>query len=144
MLDKRGVSQLMIMAFLFLCVVAALSFVTLAKNDEAVPTSQQDLLRVETRLNQLEQRVYTIETSIRTLEQQARLSNTSPRSGNDDEIRLVRSEVDLLQRRLEDVECGLAKVDERTLSPAMRVTRRRPGTNDPCRANFETPISISR
>jgi len=107
---------------------------------ESVPLTQQDVIRLETRLNQMEQRFYTLESSVRSLEQQSRASGGGLRNGSDDEVRLLRSEVDLLQRRLADVECGLAKVDERTLTPAMRAARRRAAGDDPCRLNFDSPL----
>ena len=107
-----------------------------------VPLTQQDVIRLETRLNQMEQRFYTLESSIRSLEQQSRVSGGGLRNGSDDEVRLLRSEIDLLQRRLTDVECGLAKVDERTLTPAARATRRRAAGDDPCRLNFDSPLRI--
>ena len=109
---------------------------------ESIPLSQQDVLRIETRLNQMEQRFYTLESSVRSLEQQSRVSSGGLRNGSDDEVRLLRSEIDLLQRRLADVECGLAKVDERTLTPAMRTTRRRSAGDDPCRLNFDSPLRL--
>ena len=107
-----------------------------------VPLTQQDVIRLETRLNQMEQRFYTLESSVRSLEQQSRVSGGGLRNGSDDEVRLLRSEIDLLQRRLTDVECGLAKVDERTLTPATRATRRRVAGDDPCRLNFDSPLRI--
>jgi len=107
-----------------------------------VPLTQQDVIRLETRLNQMEQRFYTLESSVRSLEQQARASGGGLRNGGDDEVRLLRSEIDLLQRRLTDVECGLAKVDERTLTPAMRATRKRAAGDDPCRLNFDSPLRV--
>jgi len=109
---------------------------------ESIPLTQQDVIRLETRLNQMEQRFYTLESSVRSLEQQSRVSGAGLRNGSDDEVRLLRSEIDLLQRRLADVECGLAKVDERTLAPATRATRRRAAGDDPCRLNFDSPLRI--
>jgi hypothetical protein len=37
-------------------------------------------------------------------------------------------------------ECGIAKLDERTLTPAARDARRKAVGNDPCRLNFELPL----
>ena len=123
--------------------VATIGAASLARTRaESIPLSQQDILRLETRLNQMEQRFYTLESSVRSLEQQARVSSGGLRNASDDEVRLLRSEIDLLQRRLTDVECGLAKVDERTLSPAMRATRRRAAGDDPCRLNFDAPLRL--
>jgi len=103
---------------------------------------------LERRINQLEQRFYTIETSINRLEQQASLSNRSsimqPGASSTD-VTLLRSEVEALQRRLSEIECGLAKLDERTLSTAARDARKRSGvaSTDPCRSNPEIPLRLS-
>jgi len=108
----------------------------------------QDNTMLERRINQLEQRFYTIETSITRLEQQASLSSrpsiTQP-AASDTEVTLLRSEVEALQRRLSETECGLAKLDERTLAPATRDARKRSGVSstDPCRLNPETPLRLS-
>jgi hypothetical protein len=100
---------------------------------------QQDVIRLENRLTQLEQRMYSIETSIRTLEQQSRLSSVSSRNVSPEEIAVMHSEIQTLQRRIVVDECGLAKLDERTLTPA----RRRAGaTSDPCRLNFDAPLRL--
>jgi hypothetical protein len=101
--------------------------------------------RIESRLNQLEQRIYSIESSIRGLEQQSRLSGvTAGRSARDPEIGLLRTEVEALRLRLAEVECGLAKVDERTLTAAAREARRKSvgGAGDPCRLDADAPLRL--
>ena len=101
----------------------------------------QDAIRLETRINQLEQRLYTMETSIRSIEQQSRLAGAASRGGgvSADEFALVRAQLQALQVRVMEDECALAKLDERTLAPA----RRKSGvTNDPCRANSEAPLRL--
>jgi peptidoglycan hydrolase CwlO-like protein len=103
----------------------------------------QDITRIESRLSQLEQRFYSIEMSIRSLEQQSRLSSiNAARNERDAEFALLRSEVQALQRRLAEAECGLAKIDERTLTPAAREARQRAkgGAVDPCRMNTNAPL----
>lgn len=103
----------------------------------------QDLNRIESRLNQVEQRFYTIEASIRGLEQQLRLSGIAAGSGaRDQEVGRLRAEVEALGRRLAEVECGLAKVDERTLAAAARQARR-PAAGDPCRHDAGAPLRLS-
>jgi hypothetical protein len=102
---------------------------------------QQDVIRLENRLTQVEQRIYSIETSVRTLEQQSRLSVGSSRTVTPEEVAQMHSEIQALQRRLIDDECGLAKLDERTLTPERR--RRAGATSDPCRLNFEAPLRIT-
>jgi hypothetical protein len=110
--------------------------------EAAAPT--QDVTRIESRLSQLEQRFYSIEVSIRGLEQQFRLSgNITGRTERDPEIALLRAEVDALRQRLAEVECGLTRVDERTLSAAAREARQKSAAGDPCRLNANAPLRLS-
>lgn len=105
----------------------------------------QDVIRIESRLSQLEQRFYSVEASIRGLEQQSRLSGLGAgRAARDPEVSLLRSDVEALGRRLAEAECALARVDERTLSAAAKRAREKsagvPG--DPCRLNVDTPVRL--
>jgi hypothetical protein len=105
----------------------------------------QDVIRIESRLSQLEQRFYSVEASIRGLEQQSRLSGvTGGRAARDPEVALLRSEVEALRLRLAEAECGLARVDERTLSVAAKQARVKSagGAGDPCRLNADTPVRL--
>ncbi len=104
------------------------------------PTPQQDVIRLENRLTQLEQRLFSIETGLRTLEQQSRIAGATSRGVSQDDLAVLRSEIQTLQRRLADDECGLAKLDERTLSPAAR--RKSGAGSDPCRVNVDTPLRL--
>lgn len=107
------------------------------------PTPQQDVIRLDNRITQLEQRLFSIETSLRTLEQQSRITSATARGISPEDVALLRSEIQILQRRLADDECALAKLDERTLPPAVREARRKSGTaNDPCRVNVDTPLRL--
>ena len=106
-------------------------------------TPQQDVIRLESRMNQLEQRFYSIESSIRTLEQQSRLAGANQRDLSQEDVARLRAEIQTLQLRLADDECALARLDERTLSPAMRASRQRSaGRTDPCRANADAPLRL--
>jgi hypothetical protein len=106
-------------------------------------TPQQDIIRLENRVNQMETRLYSIENSIRMLEQQSRLGGGSQRGLSVEDLARLRAEIQTLQVRLADDECGLARLDERTLTPAMRAARQKSaGRTDPCRANFETPLRL--
>lgn len=108
------------------------------------PAPQQDLIRLETRVNQLEQRLYSIDTSLRRIEQQSRIGGATSASVSQQEVELLRAQLQDLQLRLAEHECALAKLDERTLAPAMREARRKSGVrNDPCRANIDTPLRLS-
>jgi predicted nucleic acid-binding Zn-ribbon protein len=128
------------MKYVFLVSVLAFGLV-LAVRTSAGPAPQQDVIRLESRISQLEQRFYTVETSVRTLEQQSRLSGMNRGGGvTPDDITLLRSEIQRLQARIMEDECALARLDERTLSPTAREARQRAAGNDPCRANFELPL----
>lgn len=114
------------------------------RSEAAAPS--QDTIRIESRLSQLEQRIYSIETSIRGLQQQSRLADVNAgRAARDPEVGLLRSEMDTLRRQLAEVECGLARVDERTLTVAARAARRKTeaGAGDPCRLNADAPLRLS-
>jgi hypothetical protein len=124
-----------------LAVIAVTKFPSAARNN-LDPTPQQDIIRLETRVNQLEQRLYSIETNVRTLEQQSRLATA--RDAGQQEVVQLRAEVQRLQLRLSDYDCALAKLDERTLSPATREARRKSGVRtDGCRTNVDAPLRLS-
>lgn len=132
---------------LLLAGVAGLSLVTIftislaARNVAVVDPVPQDLIRLETRVNQLEQRLYSIDTSLRRIEQQSRIGAATSQTVTQQEVELLRAQLHALQLRVAEHECALAKLDERTLTPAMREARRKSGVrNDPCRANVDTPL----
>lgn len=129
---------------LLVCIVG-LGFLTVssAARTEFGPASQQDVIRLETRVNQLEQRLFSMDSNLRNLEQQLRLAVSTGRGGSAEDVARLRLELNALQQRLADHECALAKLDERTLTPAMRATRRKSGANDPCRLSVDTPLQLS-
>ena len=107
------------------------------------PQPYQDAIRLEQRINQLEQRLYAMETTLRNVEQQARLGGTTSRNLSQQEVALLTTQLQSLQLRLADYDCALAKLDERTLSPAMRDARRKSAAgSDPCRSNAESPLRL--
>lgn len=118
---------------------------------EPVAAGAQDSAYLEQRIRSVEQRLYSIQSSISRLEQQVIISQRSTpspaptQSARSPEIDLLRSEVEILQARVRELECGLAHIDERTLSAAAKVARRRTGAQeDPCRLNPETPVQNPR
>jgi uncharacterized protein YlxW (UPF0749 family) len=130
---------------LVLVCVMAVAVLTVFRSSAAAPAvePQQEVIRLETRINQLEQRLYGIETSLRTLEQQSRLGATRGGGVSAQDVALLQSQIQALQLRLADDECSLARLDERTLSPAMRNARRQAaGRTDPCRTNAESPLRL--
>jgi|SRR5215203_3040451 len=119
-----------------MCVVVVA--IVMATRTDAGPVPQQDVIRLESRMNQIEQRLYGIETSIRTLEQQSRLANAGPRDASRD-LEILRSALQTLESRIIQDECSLAKLDERTLASA---ARRRAGVTNPCRRNVDLPLLL--
>ena len=103
-------------------------------------TPPQDSIRLESRINQLETRLYTIEASIRSLEQRSAIASSSQRGSSQEDLVRLRADIQTLTLRLQENECALARLDERTLSPAMR---RKSGRPDPCRANPDAPLQLS-
>lgn len=106
----------------------------------------QDVSYLDRRVSILETRLGSIESSLRSLEQQA-LSQRPAASqpARDPESALFRSELEILKARLREVECGLAHIDERTLSASVREARKRMNAepNEPCRLNPEASVPIS-
>ena len=110
---------------------------------EYEPAAPQDAIRLETRINQLEQRLYMIETSVRTLEQQSRLGSAGSRGVSPEEVAALRAALQTLDLRLGDDECAIAKLDERTLTPAARAARLRSSPRtEPCRLSADTPVRL--
>ena len=115
-----------------------------ARSDDD-PMAAQDVIRLETRINQLEQRLYTMETSIRSIEQQSRIAGAASRGGgvSADEFARLIAQLQALQVRVMEDECALAKLDERTLSATQRDARRKSGAPiDPCRNSYEAPLRL--
>jgi hypothetical protein len=142
---RRAASPWWMAALVLLAALAAYAVKPALRTGEAAAAPPQDVIRIESRLSGLEQRLYTIETSLRGLEQQVRLSSAAAgRATRDPEIGLLRTEVETLSRRLAELECGLLRVDERTLSAAAKESRRKSagGAGDPCRLNSDTPVRL--
>jgi predicted nucleic acid-binding Zn-ribbon protein len=105
----------------------------------------QDVINLDRRINSLEQRLYSIESSIRGLEQQATLSRGAPATGQRDmQFELLQRQIATLSGQINEIKCGLARLDERTLPAGKRSQgvedRQRP---DPCRLNPDLPLSLS-
>ena len=112
----------------------------------AVGNETQDTISLDRRISLLEQRFYAVESKINRLEQQVAFSQRPPpQSSGGRELELLRNQMELLERRLVEVDCGLVKLDERTLTPAAREARKNLETTmtDPCRLNPGTPLRLS-
>jgi hypothetical protein len=96
------------------------------------------------RVDVLEQRLYSIESRIDRISVASRpsmvptLPSTTP-----GDIDLLRTTVEGMRLRLGEVECGVLRLDERTLPAAQRRTGRTGSTSDRCRDNYGTSITLS-
>ena len=103
----------------------------------------QDPSSLDRRLSLLEQRFYSVESSISRLQQYVAAQRTpvSQPSTSDRELSLMREEIQRLSLRLNEIECGLIKLDERTTPATRRNATSK--SNDPCRLNPDTPVRLS-
>jgi predicted RNase H-like nuclease (RuvC/YqgF family) len=127
--------------------IALCTVIVIVASANAGNTAQsQDVRILDRRITVLEQRLYSIESSINRLEQSAfsQRSTVPPTSARDSEINLIREEIQKLELRVAETECGLLKLDERT-TPSSSDTRRGSGSRptDPCRINPSAPLRLS-
>lgn len=105
----------------------------------------QDPASLDRRISMLEQRFYTLETTMNRL-QQVITSQRSTGSSSDvrgQEVDQLQAEMQRLQLRLNEVECGLLKLDERTTVASGNRRGGEPRETDPCRQNTGTPLRLS-
>ena len=112
-------------------------------HSSAAAEAPQDPSSLDRRLSMLEQRFYSMESSISRLQQYVATQRPSiPQpSTSDRDLILMREEVQRLELRMAEIECGLIKLDERTTP----VARRNPTakSNDPCRLNPDQAVRLS-
>jgi len=121
----------------FLCaVVGVMARVSIGKSVSEV----QDVSSLDRRISFLEQRFYQVESNISRLQQFVAMQRppVSQPGVSDRDLSVMREEVERLSLRVNELECGLVKLDERTLT---RKTTTKPP--DPCRLNVETPVRLS-
>jgi hypothetical protein len=141
--DRRLHWRALLVLGVFGLALVAVYKIALAAGVANPPPPQQEVIRLETRINQLEQRLYSIDSSIRNLEQQSRIGGNTSRGVTAQDLELLRSQIQALQVRLSEDECNLARLDERTLSAAMRNSRRQSSQRgDPCRVNVDAPLRL--
>ena len=140
-----------------LAIGAAAKGYTLKSATDPTPSMAQDTVVLDRRLNMLEQRFYSVESRMNRLEQQMSMlqrvvpapaptpTPTPTAPMRDPATDLLRSEVESMKVRIGELECGILRLDERTLSAASKETRRRAGVQpkDPCRLNAEVPVKLS-
>jgi peptidoglycan hydrolase CwlO-like protein len=134
-----------------LCVFALLAItggISFFFNEKVTTTilAQQDPF-LDRRISQIEQRFNQIESRINRLEQQTSLPSLMPQTSinRDTEINQMRSQINALQLRIAEVECGLLRIDERTLTAPARQSRRKTNHNetDRCRTDSNIPLQLS-
>lgn len=144
-IQQRTNLLLYIFAVIGLTAVGYISVSTIFSTGTNIVDAQQDPF-LSQRLNQIEQRFTSIESRINRVEQQSRFPAAMPdlSAGRDTELRLLRLQVETLQSRIAETECGLAKLDERTLGNTARQQRKSGAeNNDICRQSPNTPIQIT-
>lgn len=101
----------------------------------------QDPGSLDRRISLLEQRFYQVESSINRLQTYiaSQRPPTSQPTTSDRDVIVIRDEVQRLSLRLGEVECGLLKLDERTVTRRTNTQR----SDDPCRVNVDTPLRLS-
>ncbi|MEN3335433.1 MAG: hypothetical protein V7641_4798 [Blastocatellia bacterium] len=131
--------------FAVVCVIAiAIAFAHTNKASSAnAAMPAQDVLSLDRRISAFEQRLYILESHINQLQQQVQYAQRQPATSGarDPEVDRLRLELNLLQARLTEVECGLLKLDERTLPAAARTAPSK--MTDPCRLQPNTPVQLS-
>src|SRR4051794_9011127 len=133
-----------LVTFIVLCAAAVISAGTL--NTGNVATASQDPYGLDRRITTLETRLFSLESQIRQMEQQMSMTmrTPSPTRQRDPAVETLQRQVDLIQSQLNEMRCGLAKLDERTLPASLRRgTDQSDRQSDPCRLNPNTPLVLS-
>lgn len=150
----RGLKLSAFALFLTVATLIGWSWIGPQKADLVQPVSAQTDVMLERRLSQVEQRFYYIESRLNQIENQSRYPGIVPGASSTNPIQLgqlrtemdtLRTQLDSLRSRVGEVECGLLKLDERTLSQAAREARRRSsaGAAEPCRTDTASPLKLS-
>ena len=126
-------------------ILALFAFGVASGSSASNPPAPQDVSYLNQRLNNLEQRLFNIESSINQLRSQAMTpSVSSPSAANPtvsrEEVALFRTEITLSQRQIAELQCGLVKLDQRTLPAASRAQLTPAEASDPCRRLADAPI----
>jgi hypothetical protein len=114
-------------------------------NHESAGAETQDISGFDRRISMLEQRFYMLETSLNRLQQSVssqRSTGSSSSDLRDRQVDELRGELQRLQIRLNEVECGLVKLDERTATAGGKARNGEARPGDPCRLNPGTPLRL--
>lgn len=131
--------------FQWIAVAILLGVVVVGLNRGSAGAETQDVSGLDRRISMLEQRFYSMETSMNRLQQvvaSQRSTGSSSSDLRDREVDQLRQEMQRLQLRLTEVECGLLRLDERTTTASSnrRSSEARPA--DPCRQNPGLPLRL--
>ena len=131
--------------FVAACALALSLYAVFAGRSVPTASAQSDMF-LSRRIDQVEQRFYSLESRLNRLETSSSPGITSPqvRNTNDIELQFLRTQVDGLRTRVGELECGILRVDERTLSAAARAARRQSARNtEPCRQEPAKAVELS-
>jgi predicted RNase H-like nuclease (RuvC/YqgF family) len=131
--------------FQWIAVAILLGVGVVGLNRGSAGAETQDVSGLDRRISMLEQRFYSMETSMNRLQQvvaSQRSTGSSSSDLRDREVDQLRQEMQRLQLRLTEVECGLLRLDERTTTASgnRRSGEARPA--DPCRQNPGLPLRL--
>jgi hypothetical protein len=108
--------------------------------------SAQNDMYLARRIDQVEQRFYSLESRLNRLEMGSSPSIVSPqvRNTNEVDLQFLRTHVDSLRTRVGELECGVLRLDEMTMSSGSRTSRRQTGRNaEPCRQDPARAVELS-
>ena len=106
----------------------------------------QDPGALDRRITSLETRLFSIESNLRQVDQEVSIALRSQPSNRlpDPGLQTLQIQVQTLQLELDQMRCGILKLDERTLPAGRRQSNSSSAAQpDPCRSNPESPILIA-
>ena len=128
-------------------IVLLIAVVVIGLNRGSAGAETQDISGFDRRISMLEQRFYMLETSINRLQQYVTSQRSTGSSSSSDlrdrAVDQLSQEVQRLQLRLNEVECGLLKLVERTASASGNRKGPESRATDPCRLNPGLPLRLS-
>lgn len=130
--------------FQWVPIAVLVSMVVIGWNRGSAGAETQDVSGLDRRISMLEQRLYSLETSMNRLQQVVTSQRSTGSSSDlrDRELDQLRQEVQRLQLRLNEVECGLVKLDERTATVGANRRSGEARPADPCRQNPGSPLRL--
>jgi predicted RNase H-like nuclease (RuvC/YqgF family) len=130
--------------FQWVPIAILVSVVLIGWNRGSAGAETQDVSGLDRRISMLEQRLYSLETSMNRLQQVVTSQRSTGSSSDlrDRELDQLRQDVQRLQLRLNEVECNLLKLDERTATGGVNRRSGEARPADPCRQNPGAPVRL--